>query len=967
MRHAARFAMLLGVLASSAMFATALAPAAQAAGFGVTEPGFEAGTCKTSTCTYKKIEEGSGEQFTQAAGHPPDGITSVELNSKENILKQREPEGSLKRLRVDVPPGLAANPQALPKCSEAVFDKDECPGDTEVGKTELSVFVLAADTTITGEVYNLEPAPGLPLEFGIHVDVIGVVNEHILLEGHVDWSGDYHEYFEINNISKSIPILKSKLIFNGNAGDGNFLTIPSICSTSTTSHVEVESYEGAISRAETHTPVGVEGCNNVPFDPTTEVKPETAASDQPDGATTVVTVPQNATKTNTADIQDAHVILPEGMTLNPPAANGLGVCTPTQIAIGSSGPSTCPESSKVGTVTIETDLPPGSLTGGVYLGDPAGGPITKPPYTIYLDAESSLGVSVRLQGLVEPNPSTGRLEVSFVNNPQLPFSELRLSLHGGPRAPLANPLVCGNALTEAMFSPYTTGILQALKPTSYTTTGCPSSIPFVLAQSATPANTTAGGYSPYTFNLSRADGQQYLSQVSTTIPAGLLGAIPSVTLCGEPQAAAGTCTAASQIGVASVTAGAGTEPFPLSGNVYLTGPYDGAPYGLSIPVSVIAGPFNLGTVTTRATIKVNPNTARVTVATTNLPTIVGGVPVRLKTLHVEVNRPSFIFNPTNCSPLATESTLTSTFNATQSISTPFQVGGCSALAFKPVFKVSTSAKTSKKDGASLQVSLTQPAHEANMKSVFVSLPKQLPSRLTTLQKACPEATFAANPVNCRPLGSEVGSAVVTTPVLPGQLKGSAYLVSHGGEAFPDLDIVLEGDGITVILTGNTKITKGVTSSTFAAIPDVPVTSFVLTLPVGEHSALTADGSLCSKALTVPTTIDAQSGAQLVQKTRLAVTNCPVQIVSHKVVGHKLVLKVKTFAAGRVSLKGKNLKTPRYKTLKKATTATFTIPLSRKGLAALAKHHKLKIQVRVGFVPKTKTESVSAASVAVKFK
>ena len=273
----------------------------------------------------------------------------------------------------------------------------------------------------------------------------------------------------------------------------------------------------------------------------------------------------------------------------------------------------------------------------------------------------------------------------------------------------------------------------------------------------------------------------------------------------------------------------------------------------------------------------------------------GGVPVRLKTLKVEVNRPSFIFNPTNCGALATESTLTSTFNATQSLSTAFQVAGCSALPFKPTFKVSTSAKTSKKNGASLQVSLTQPAHEANMKSVYVSLPKQLPSRLTTLQKACPEATFAANPVNCRKLGSEVGSAVVTTPVLPGQLKGSAYLVSHGGEAFPDLDIVLEGDGVTVILTGNTKITKGVTSSTFAAIPDVPVSSFVLTLPVGEHSALTADGSLCTKALTVPTTIAAQSGAQLAQKTKLSVTSCPVQIVSHKVVGHKLVLRVKTFA------------------------------------------------------------------------
>ena len=344
----------------------------------------------------------------------------------------------------------------------------------------------------------------------------------------------------------------------------------------------------------------------------------------------------------------------------------------------------------------------------------------------------------------------------------------------------------------------------------------------------------------------------------------------------------------------------------------------------------------------------------------------GGVPVRLKTLHVEVNRPSFIFNPTNCSALATESTLTSTFNATQSLSTPFQVGNCSALPFKPVFKVSTSARTSKKNGASLVVSLTQPAHEANMKSVFVSLPKQLPSRLTTLQKACPEGTFAANPVNCRKLGSEVGSAVVTTPVLPGQLKGSAYLVSHGGEAFPDLDIVLEGDGVTVILTGNTKITKGVTSTTFAAIPDVPVTSFVLTLPVGEHSALTADGSLCTKALTVPTTIDAQSGARFTQSTRLAVSNCPVQILSHKVVGHKLVLRVKTFAAGRVSVKGKDLRTL-YKHFAKATTVTLKVPLSRKGLAALARHRKLKLKVRVGFVPTTKTESVSAASVGVKIR
>ena len=978
MRQAvARFAMLLGVLAGAAIFATALAPAAQAS-FGVTESNFEAGTCVTSSCTYASIEGNHSEAFTQAAGHPPYGITAFELNSKGAGIG-KTPEGSLKRLRVDVPPGLAANPEALPKCRVAEFDADKCPAETVVGENKLTVFAVLGNLEVSGTVYNLDQPPGLPLEFGIHVELPGgIVNEHILLEGHVAYDNDYHEWFEINNISKSIPILKSKLIFKGNAvheGKGNFLTLPSVCSNSTTSYLEVESYEGAISKTETHTPIGVEDCGAVPFAPTVTVVPATAQSDQPDGATTVVKAPQNegSGDTNTADIQDAHVTLPEGLTLNPPAAQGLGVCTAAQIAIGTTNPVTCPAGSRVGTVTIETDLPPGSLTGGVYLGSPGGGQIAGPPYTIYLDAESSLGVSVRLRGQVNPNPSTGRLEVTFANNPQLPFSELRLSLNGGPRAPLANPLACGNAPTEAMFSPYTTGILRALTPTPFVTTGCASPIPFALTQSTQSVNTTAGAYSPYTFNLSRADGQQYLSQIGTTLPAGLLGAIPSVTLCGEPQAAAGTCGAGSKIGTATVTAGAGPEPYQLTGTVYLTGPYDGAPYGLSIPVPVIAGPFNLGTVLARASIGVDPHSARAIVSTPPpgtpgaLPTIVAGVPVRLRTLRVEVNRPSFIFNPTYCGALATESTLTSTFGATQSVATVFQVAGCSALAFKPVFKVSASARTSKKNGASLVVSLTQPAHQANIKSVFVSLPKQLPSRLTTLQKACPEATFAANPVDCRKLGSEVGSAVVTTPVLPGQLEGSAYLVSHGGAAFPDLDIVLEGDGVTVILTGNTKITRGITSSTFAAIPDVPVSSFVLTLPVGPHSALTADGSLCAKALTAPTTIEAQSGAKLTQKTKLAVTGCPVQILSHKVVGHRLVVRVKTFAPGRLSLKGKNLRAPRYKQLARAKIATFTVPLSRRGLAALARHRKLKIGVRIGFVPRAKTEGVSSASAAVTFK
>jgi hypothetical protein len=1018
-RHAARIASLGTLLVC--MLAALAAPAAQA-GFGVAK--FEAGTCNGNMAQVKACEYTSPHSafFTQAAGHPSWGLTGFEL-AHTGSGGGRVPEGKpLKRIRVDVPPGLAADPQTLATCSKKQFEANPklCPIASEAGFVELeavvTVGVQVLAPAMTGTVYNLQQEPGLPLLFGIAVEgaspIVSAV--HLLLEGHVSYaheanlaargvpSGDFHEYFEIKNIpaevevlgglKSSLQTLKSKLFFNGQAGHGNFLTLPSACGgpSNSTSYLEVESETGEIGSTPTVPPVGIDGCKGVPFEPTAEVRPQTSGYDQPDGAITEVKVPQKESsgEINTADIAEAHAVFPEGLTLNPSAAHGLEACLPAKVHFESRTPAECPAGSKVGKVTIETDLPPGSLTGSLYLGAPKGVPITGPPYTVYVVAESVYDVAVKVEGTVQPDPSTGRLTATFKNTaehpfnlPQLPFSRVILELNTGPRAPLANPLNCVGAKTESDFIAYSgEEILKQFTPSfAFPTTGCPSPIPFALTQNTQTANATAGAYSPYTFNLSRADGQQYLSQVSTTLPAGLLGAIPSVALCGEPQAAQGTCAASSQIGTATVTAGAGGEPYPFSGPVFLTGPYDGAPYGLSIPVPVLTGSpptptFNLGTVTTRATINVDPHTARVTVTSTNLPTIVGGVPVRLKTLKVEVNRPSFIFNPTNCGALATESTLSgftalgSSAGATQSLSTPFQVGNCSALPFKPSFKVSTSAKTSRATGASLRVSLTQGAHQANMRSVFVQLPKQLPSRLTTLQKACPEATFAANPVNCRKLGSEVGTATVITPVLPGKLTGSAYLVSHGGKAFPDLDIVLEGDGVKVILVGNTSIKHGITSSTFAAIPDVPVSSFALSLPVGAHSVLTANGSLCAKPLAMPTTIVAQSGAQLKQNTKISVAGCGVRIVRHKVIGHTAYITVQTFAAGRVSARGANVASIVRRFGKAENTAVLKVPLARKGLRALrGRRHPLKVRVRVGFVPKQKGESVSAASVGVTFR
>jgi hypothetical protein len=330
---------------------------------------------------------------------------------------------------------------------------------------------------------------------------------------------------------------------------------------------------------------------------------------------------------------------------------------------------------------------------------------------------------------------------------------------------------------------------------------------------------------------------------------------------------------------------------------------------------------------------------------------------------VDTNKQGFLFNPTNCSLLATESTVTSTLGATQSLSTPFQAENCSSLAFKPAFKATAGGKTSKANGASLETTINQPAGEANLKSVLVQLPKQLPSRLTTLNKACPEKTFAANPYSCD-AGAFVGTGRANTPTLPGKLQGPAILVSHGGEAFPDLDLVMEANGVRVIVVGNTKITKGITTTDFKTTPDVPVSSVTVLLPTGPHSALAANGNLCTSSLVMPTTITGQNGKTFKQNTKIAVSNCPVQIVGKKVVGNTAYLTIRTYSAGRISGSGPNLSTVARHLGSAEKQASLKVPLSSGGRG---KGRPLSVRVRVGFFPKKKGAATSVAYTTVTFR
>jgi hypothetical protein len=1006
--------------------------------------------------------EARTEGYNQAAGHPAWGITSFKVNT-EGELPNAVPAGLLttgpvKHVRTDVGPGVSTNPEAVPLCTKEQFGETEavpgtgfypepaCKAETEIGVNQVTVYIgpkpspEGGDVPIEGKAYNVEQPQGVASVFGVALKLpvlltgaklkggfeeaeakgakpgvggfptlkeqgeaeVAQYYAHTLINGNVEWAGNYHDYYEIE-VSTALPLISSRLILKGNigsTGNGGYITLPSNCAPvgpATTNTVTLESAAGKVVKKEYTTPIGTEGCKGEagllipPFAPTFGLLPgpgETQ-SDQPDGITAELTVPHNPlpSELDSSQLRTATVTLPEGMTLNPSAASGLQACTPAQIGIKTRNAVTCPAASKLGEVTLtvpdlpaiepSTGKPP--LTGSIYLGGPE--PITggtnpsAPEYTIYLDAVSArYGVDVRLEGKVTPNPTTGQVTTTFTENPEQPFSNIKLKFNGGSLAPIANPLTCGAAAGTANLVPYIGSFATATRPSNALTIdsngaggACSSPLPFSLTQTTANQATNGGAATSYTLNVARTGGQQYLSQIQTTLPEGLVGLIPTVTQCGEAEANAGTCTSASKIGVVGVEAGAGATPYGFSGNVYLTGPYNGAPFGLSIVVPAIAGPFNLGNVVTRGTLTINPYTARVT-ATSTLPTIVRGIPLRLRHIAVNINRQGFLVNPTNCGGLATESVLSGTLGpnltagVTQSISTPFQVGACGGLSFKPSFKSKTSAKTSKANGASLETTLNIGAGQTNFKSVMVQLPKQLPSRLTTLQKACPESVFATNPYKC-PSGSFVGGARANTPTLPGKLQGPAILVSHAGLAFPDLDLVMEANGVRVILVGNTKISKGITTTTFASPPDVPVSSITVNLPIGGHSALTANGSLCINPLTMPTTLIGQNGFKVTQKTKITVASCGVRIAGKKIVGNTAYITVQTYSAGRISGSGSNLKTVYRKLSKAQKTATLKVPLSNGGLR---RGKPLKVKLRVGFVPKTKSVGNSASTTTVVF-
>ena len=674
-------------------------------------------------------------------------------------------------------------------------------------------------------------------------------------------------------------------------------------------------------------------CDRLAFPSIVTAEPTTTLASAPTGLDFEVAVGQtyeNPEGLATSELQKSVVTLPEGITVNPSAGVGLGACTPAQYAeekLETQPGGGCPSDSKLGSVKIQAPAIKEEATGSVFIAEPydnlpAFGEPQHPLGSLlafYVIARiHERGVIVKLAGKVEANPQTGQLVTTFEHLPPLPFSMFTLSFRQGQTSPLVSPSACGEYTVQADFYPWSNPT-EVLSDTSSPFTiskgfnggvcptgGIPPFSPQVLAGTL---NSDAGAYSPFDLRILRNDGEQEITGFSSQLPPGLIANLTGVAFCSEADIAlAGTvtgaqeeaepsCPAASEIGRTEVGAGVGNVLAYAPGKVYMAGPYEGAPFSIVAITSAKVGPFDLGTVVVHLPLQINPVTAAVSIPAgeaDQIPHIIKGIVVHVRDIQVYIERHAFTLNPTNCQPMGFSATVNGSGASFSNpadgdsvkVEDPFEVTDCASLAFRPEFKVSTSGKTNKEDGASLTVKLTYPdkpqGTQTNIAKVKVELPKRLPSRLTTLQKACTESVFDANPASC-PAGSIIGTGTAITPIIPVPLTGPAYFVSHGGAKFPELVIVLQGYGVTLDLHGETFISKkGVTTSTFDNVPDAPVGSFELKLQQGPHSALAANGDLCNAKLTMPTTFTAQNGAVIHQETSIAVTSCPKKHKKHKV-------------------------------------------------------------------------------------
>lgn len=831
-------------------------------------------------------------------------------------------DGGLRDLTVDLPRGLVVNPQATAeRCTEAQLESKSCPDESQVGTVSALTFTTTVQQTQT-ELYNMIAPAGTPGEFGfnavgagIFVHVIGGVRS----DEDYGLSGSSHDILALG----TNPVLGAMAQFWGDPTGAShdslrgtcritvgscpvehrttpLVTMPSACSGPLAARAKADSWGSPTATREAQSslvdptggPVGVSGCSALEFKPTLTLRPEVRTAETPTGFHVNLHVPQNERRdeTATANLMETTVTLPAGLALNPAAAGGLDACSEAQVGLLGTGfapphrirfsaaPANCPEASKVGTVEVGTPLLDHPLPGAVYVARPHENPFgTLLGVYIVVDDPQS-GVVAKLPGRVEADPVTGQLTTTFQENPELPFEDFDVDFFGGPRAALRTPATCGSFATESSLAPWS-GTPAVHRSDPFQIDQGPNGAPCALDEAAMPnapgfeAGTLtpiAGSYSPFVMRLQRPDGAQQLDRLSLTLPRGLTGKLAGIPPCpdaalaaaasrpGVAEQSAPSCPAASEVGQVTVGAGAGPQPYYAQGRVYVAGPYRGAPLSLAVVTPAVAGPFDLGTVVVRAAAFVDPTTAQVTATSDPLPHILEGIPLEIRDIRLDMSRPEFTLNPTSCSPKAIVGAATSLLSQVAPLSERFQAGGCRGLDFAPRLNLRLFGKTRRGAHPRLRALVRMKPGEANIASAAVALPHSEFLDQAHIRTVCTRVQFAADAC---PSGSIYGHATAITPLLDEPLTGPVYLRSSSHE-LPDVVVALKGPAsrpIEVNLAGRVDSIHGGLRNTFEAVPDAPVSKFILNLQGGKRGLIINSRNLCTSRNRATVKLDAQNG------------------------------------------------------------------------------------------------------------
>jgi hypothetical protein len=793
-----------------------------------------------------------------------------------------------------------------------------CPQQSQVG---VAYPVLAgAFQHAVSPLYNMVPPPGAPaaLAFvieGTVIEILGGVSGDFRLTAK---STELISKFNVGEIAITLWGIPSDHRHDawragGEAGTPTaclagceiepsrapLITMPSSCSEPTEVSAKVDSWLGGVAEAtrpltDRHgAPALVNGCNALQFNPTISSKATTNLADSPSGLDFNLHQPQNQQLDGlaTAALKDARVTLPAGMTLNPAVAGGLAACTEAQMGYApeegkirfATTHQTCPDAAKLGTLEIKTPLLKEKLPGAIYLAKPYENPFGNLT-AIYLAIEDEeTGIVAKLAGKATPDPTTGQLTATFAENPELPVEDIDLHFFNGPRGAFTTPLACGTKTTTSTLTPWSTPEGADVHPTDSFQTqvaaggsgACPSSEADAPNKPAFTAGTIApqaGAYSPFVLRLAHPDGTQRLTAIDTTLPKGLAAKFAGIPYCSEAQIAQAqsrsnpnqgaleqaspSCPAASEVGTVEVGAGSGPTPTYVSGHAYLSGPYKGAPLSLAIITPAVAGPFDLGAVVVRTAIYIDPETAQGRAVSDPLPSILQGIPLDIRSIAVKLGRPDFTLNPTSCDPMSITGAAMALTGQSAALTSPFQVGGCSALKFSPNLKISLKGGTKRHKFPALKAVLTYPkGNNANIASAQVTLPHSAFLEQGHIGTVCTRVQFAADAC---PKASIYGKAKAITPLLDQPLEGPVYLRSSSHE-LPDLVAALNGQ-IDVVLAGRVDTGKGGgIRNTFEAVPDAPVSKFVLEMKGGKKGLLVNSEDICRKPQKASVSFTAQNG------------------------------------------------------------------------------------------------------------